>query len=45
MDQKVTFLNDYIFVQSAIENVIEFESDSFSFISFNSGAQDPNTFS
>ena len=32
MNQKVPFLNDYIFVQSAIENVIEFESDSFSFI-------------
>ena len=45
MDQKVTFLNDSIFVQSAIENVIEFESDSFSLILFNSGAQDPYTFS
>ena len=32
------FLNDYIFVQNAIKNVIKFESDSFALISFNSGA-------
>ena len=32
------FFNDYIFVQSAIENVMKFESDSFALISLNSGA-------
>ena len=35
------FFNDYIFVQSAIKNVIKFESDSFALISLNSGAIHP----